>query len=154
MTGSFKNCKIIIAFAIIACVPVGCAGKSDVSRVDIQKQAFDDLRSEIRAVIGDPDRESEAIELLDSLEGELTALHDKLLARQTRARQLNANYDTTRAEFDAFFEQANVEIRLHRQRAGDNHRAILELTTPEEWSQISAARTRAMKTFIKSSLAI
>ena len=82
--------------------------------------------------------------------GELKALREKTLARQARAKKLNANYDTTRAEFEAFFERVNRDIRLNRQQAGKSHRAILAILTPDEWSQISKARTSVMSAATKA----
>lgn len=98
---------------VLACIVMiagGCAGKNDLSPIEMQEQAFEDLRTEIREVIDSPQRANEIITLVDGLEGELQTLREKILARQTRAKQLNANYDTTRAEFEAFFEQVNRDI--------------------------------------------
>ncbi len=46
--------KYVLLFAVIVSAIAGCAGKDDVSPVDVEKQAFEDLRSEIREVIDDP----------------------------------------------------------------------------------------------------
>lgn len=154
MNAPFSICKSFLVFAVIVIIADGCAGKSDLSPIDVQKQAFEDLRAEIREVIDNPQRASEAITLVDGLEGELQALREKILARQARARQLNVNYDTTRAEFDAFFAQVNKDIRLNQQRVAKSHHAFLALTTPDEWSQLSKARTAAMSASIKAIQAI
>ncbi len=128
----------------------GCAGKGDVAPVEVEKQAFEDLRTEIREVIDDPARAAEAIALVDALVKELDELRERVADRKKRIRQLNADYDTSRAEFEAFFDKVNVEIRSNRQRAADSHRALRASTTPEEWSQISKARTQAMNSVIRS----
>ena len=154
MNGPFKICKTFLLFALIVCATGGCAGKSELSPVDVQKQAFDDLRSELREVIDNPQRAAKAIALLDDLEDELMALGEKILARQTSVIKLNSNYDTTRAEFDEFFAQGSEDIRMTRQRVGKIHRAILAVTTPEEWGQISKARTKAMTAVFKANPAI
>jgi len=132
----------------------GCGGKEVVLPVDVEKQAFEDLRSEIREAIEDPAREAEAIALVDELAEDLYALRDKISARQQRFRQLHANYDTPRAEFDAFFKQINTEIQSNQKRVTENHRALLATTTPEEWLAISKARTQAMVAAIESLQAI
>ena len=124
----------------------GCAGKGDVAPVEVEKQAFEDLRTEIREVIDDPARAAEAI----ALAKELDELRERVADRKKRIRQLNADYDTSRTEFEAFFEKVNVEIRSNRQRAADSHRALRASTTAEEWSQISKARTKAMNSLIRS----
>ena len=154
MNALFRICKSFLVFPVILSIAGGCAGKSDLSPVDVQKQAFEDLRTEIREVIGNPQRSTEAIALVHDLEGELTALREKILARIIRAKQLNANYDTTRAEFDEFFERVNRDIRLNQQRVTKSHRAILAITTPDEWSQIAKVRTKMMRAIIKANQAI
>ena len=49
-----------------------------MSPVDIEKLAFEDLCSEIREVIDDPARESEALALVDSLVDDLASLREKI----------------------------------------------------------------------------
>ncbi len=139
---------------ILVFVLGGCASKDDVAPVDVEKQAFEDLRTEIRDVIDDPARATEAIALVDALVKELDELRERVADRKKRIRQLNADYDTSRAEFEAFFDKVNVEIRSNRQRTADSHRALRASTTAEEWSQISKARTQAMNSVIRSMQAI
>ena len=128
----------------------GCVAKDDVAPVDVEKQAFDDLRTEIREAVDDPAREAEAIAQVDALVKELDELRERVADRKKRIRQLNADYDTSRADFEKFFEKVNMEIRSNRQRVGDSHRALRASATPEEWSQISKARTKAMNSLIRS----
>ncbi len=135
---------------ILVFVLGGCAGKDDVAPVDVEKQAFEDLRTEIREVIDDPAREAKVIAQVDALVKELDELRERVADRKKRIRQLNADYDTSRAEFEAFFEKVNMEIRSNRQRVGDSHSALRASTTAEEWSQISKARTKAMNSVIRS----
>ena len=139
---------------ILVFVLGGCAGKDEVAPADIENQAFDDLRTEIRDVIDDPARAAEAVAQVDALVKELDELLERVAERKKRIRQLNADYDTSRAEFEAFFEKVNMAIRSNRQRVGDSHSALRASTTAEEWSQISKARTKAMNSIIRSMQAI
>ncbi len=68
--------KCVLLFAVIVSTIAGCAGKDDVLPVDVEKQAFEDLRSEIREVIDDPAREAEAITLVDALAEDLNTLRE------------------------------------------------------------------------------
>jgi len=45
----------------------GAGGKSIVSSVDHEQQAFDDLRAEIRIAINDEERAAKAIAIVDEL---------------------------------------------------------------------------------------
>ena len=94
--------KSALLFAVIVSFVAGCAGKDDISPTDAEKQALEDLRTEIREAIDDPAREDEAIALVKSFVVDLGNLREKVSERRMRVRELNADYDTTRAEFEAF----------------------------------------------------
>lgn len=142
----------LVATAVLSLA--GCAGTEKMSAVDVEHQAFEDLRSEIREVIDDPARAAEAIALVNALSDELSALRRDVADRKRRARQLNADYDASRADFEALAEQLDRERRSNRQRVLDEHREFLALVTPEEWAEISKAHTKAMKATIKTMQAI
>ena len=99
---------LIAILSLLAMAIAGCAGKSNVSLVDLEKQAFDDLRAEIRSAINDEEREVKAIAIVDELAEELKSLRRKKTERRENGRKLHTNYDTTRAEFDAFLNSSNV----------------------------------------------
>jgi len=145
-------CRMLVvamAFSVAA-----CAGKGKSSATDVEAQAFEDLRSEIREVIDDPARASEAIALVNAMSKELSALRKDVADRKRQARQLNANYDASRADFTSFVEQINRDRRANRRRVLDEHRALLAILTPEEWTAISKAHTKAMKSTIRTLQAI
>lgn len=144
----------IVCISLLAMLLAGCAGNSDVSLVDVEKQAFDDLRSEIRITIDDTGRETRAIELVDELAKELESLRQLKAERQDQGRRLNAKYDTTRAEFDAFISETSAKIRLNQQRILNLRGAFIATTTAEEWDQIFDARTDAISAAIKSTHSI
>lgn len=72
----------ICFFAVL--LMVGCAGKDDVAPVDVEKQAFDDLRDQIREVVESPEREAEAIRLVNKLEEDLAALRVSVAKRNKK----------------------------------------------------------------------
>ena len=145
---------LIVTSSLLAILLAGCAGSGDMSLVDVQKQAFDDLRAEIRIAINDPGRETEAIAIVDELAGELESLLQKKVEKQEQSRKLNANYDTTRAEFDAFVNASNTDVRLNLQRILEQRKALIEITTPEEWIQLLDARTEAIDAAFDSTQSI
>jgi chromosome segregation ATPase len=136
-------------FAAIACVFASCGGKNAVAPIEIEKQAFDDLRTEIREVIDDPAREAEAITLVDALAEDLNTLRERISERRRRARQLNADYDTSRADFEALFDEVDKEIQSNKRQVSEKQRELLSVTTPDERSAISKAHTKAMDAAIR-----
>lgn len=143
--------KLIVLTAGLSCLALAaCAGKKDVSPVDKERQAFEDLRSEIRDAVDDPAREARALSLVDELVGDLDTLRATITERRTRFRQLNANYDTPRAEFDAYVEQIRRELQSNRSAATNAHRRFVAVLTPDELKQIAKAQSRAMKDAIRA----
>ncbi len=138
----------------IALVFAGCGGKDAVAPVDVEKQAWDDLRGEIRETVTDSARQAEVMQLVDVLVGDVKAFREVMSKRHERIRAMNADYDTTRAEFETFLKQINAEIQASQRRVSKTHRAFLAATTPVEWSQISKVRTKAMAATINTIQAI
>lgn len=149
MNRTFARRICALLFIVITSLVVACA-KDDVSPVDVEKQAFEDLRSEIREVIDDPARASEAIAAVDLLEDDISNLRDTISVRRTRVRQLNADYDTTREDFESFLEGIQSQIRSHKREVSKTHLELLSVLAPDERSAISKARTKAMDAVIKS----
>lgn len=57
---------------------------------------------------------------------------------------MNADYDTTRAEFEVHFAQSYADIKTKRERVTEAHKELLLLTTVQEVEAISKSRTTAM----------
>ena len=134
----------IVLIAISSLILASCGGKDAIAPADIEKQAFEDLRTEVRQAIDDPARETEVLTVVDALYRDLLTLRESIAERNKRASELNANYDTPRADFEALFNRINTEIHSNQQRVTGSHRMLLEKTTPDEWAQLSQARTTAM----------
>ena len=149
----FRNISSLIIAAVLLSF-AGCAGKEKISSADVAHQAIEDLRTEIRQAIDDPVRQDEVIALVDALADEVSTLRKNVSERKQRVRQLNANYDTPRAGFKAFVGQVRQEIQAQQQQVAKQHRALLTITTPDEWAAISKSHTKAMKAAIKSMQAI
>ncbi len=154
MSGLIRRLPSAMLFAAVACALAGCASKDDVSPADVEKQAFEDLRTEIRAVIDDPAREGEAIKLVDELSEDLNTLREKIADRRQRVRELNADYDTTRADFEAYFDKVDREIRWNKRQVSEKHREFLAIMTPDERSAISKTHSKARDAAIRNIQAI
>jgi hypothetical protein len=149
MRKQFNSSMGALLCVAIASLVVACA-KDDVAPIDAEKQAFEDLRTEIREAISDSAREDEAIRLVGVLEEDLAALRTNVAARKIKIRELNANYDTPRAEFDAALAEIEAEVRDHKIRVSETHRAVLTNVTAEERSAIAKVHTKAMNAAIQT----
>ena len=144
MNQSFVRATGALLCVAVVSLVVACA-KDDVAPVDDEKQAFEDLRTNIREAISDPALEAETIRLVGVLEEDLAALRASLTLRKKRVRELNANYDTPRAEFEAFLAGVEAEVRDNRRRVSATHRALFADVTAEERSAFAKSHTKAMK---------
>ncbi len=144
------NWNPVLWCAMIAIMVTACAGTGDVTSADVENQAFEDLRNEIRAVVADPARETEAIRLVGVLQKDFETLHSTIATRTIRLRELNADYDTSRADFEAFLASIEAQARERRQNVTATHQALLAAMTAEERSQVDKSRSRAINAAIKS----
>ena len=148
------NLRVARSTSTLLCIAVAslfiaCA-KDDVAPVDVEKQAFEDLRTAIAEAITDPVREAETIRLVGVLEEDLAALRTNIAARKSHVRELNANYDTPRADFEAYLAGVEAEVLEHKRRVSETHRALLASVTAEERSAIAKSHTKAMSAAINT----
>ncbi len=143
----FSRTTGVLLCIAVASFFVACA-KDDIAPIDGEKQAIEDLRAEIVEAITDPVRQAETIRLVGVLEEDLAALRTNVAARKSRVRELNANYDTPRADFEAYLAGVETEVQDHKQRVSETHRALLANVTAEERSAIAKTHTKAMNAAI------
>ncbi|MEH6451793.1 MAG: hypothetical protein V7782_02015 [Psychromonas sp.] len=139
--------RYLILISSLLIMLSACSNSNDDN---IEEQAFEDLRAGIRVAITDPTRERAVLTIVDELTEELQLLRHKKAQRQAQTRKLNANYDTTRAEFDAFLTEKHTDIRLSQQRVLEKRSALIATTTPEEWDQILDVRSNSIDAAINA----
>ena len=140
----------MLLLVVLASGITACAGKDDVSLVDVEQEAFDDLRAAIRETIDDPFREMEALTLTNELIEALEHLRGRVTERRQRVIALYANYDITREDFEAFFDEIETEIQVNRIEVVESERALLRVLTDEEEKSLEKAQTKAMKAATRS----
>jgi len=139
----------LLICAGIAVFLAACA-KDDISPVEAEKEAFDDLRTQLQEVIDDSGREQAAIEVVNTLQGDLAALRASIEKRKAKLQRLNADYDTTRSEFETFLAGVEAEVRENQRRVSETHRTLINVVTADELSAVAKAHTRAMNSAIAS----
>ena len=70
MSIMLRSAGLIVVATLAAC------GGSPTADEGVEKQAFDDLREEVRTVIEDPERESVVVALVDSMEEQFAVLRN------------------------------------------------------------------------------
>lgn len=107
------------------------------------------LHQEILKTVTDPERASQAASLAESLK-QIFAESDKQYKTDFETFQsINANFDTTDAELQAFFDRINSQAKNRQARVLAIHEKMRTLLTAEEWKQLNDAREDALKVDLK-----
>jgi hypothetical protein len=115
-----------------------------------QAEAFDDLRTEIRAIVSDPDRSAEALRLVDTLEQELLTFEQDIRQRRQRMQALNADYDASRADIEALAAESGSRMRDNRKRIASWRQALCATLSDDELEAIERTQTLTIKSAINS----
>ncbi len=148
MSNVLRSAGLIVVATLAAC------SGSPTADEDIEKQAFDDLREEVRTVVEDPEREAVVVALVDSMEEQFAVLRDSAATRRQVLQDLNADYDATREQFVEFLGIHNAELRRGQQAFLESHRELVEATTAEEWAALEKTDTKSMKRLADAMAAI
>jgi len=111
---------------------------------DIEKQAFDEMRAEVQDIVDNSEREATLVGLVDQLEADYAELLTRTKSRRHKLRELNANYDASREEFDALLAEVGGQLEQSRRKFTESHRSLVEATTPDDWSAIEKSNTKSM----------
>ena len=155
MTERFRMRSIILFFGIICALLLSaCAGKDEIAPADVEMQAFEDLRTAVRDAVDDPDREAEAVRLVNQLERDLAGLRKRISNRRKTVNALNADYDTPREDFEKYLADVAKQIRENRQVVTETQRALERAITDDESAAIAKAHTDAMQAAVAAIQAI
>ena len=148
-----SNTKIRTLTALLVTLMImgaGCAGKDKPSPTDVEGQAFNDLRAEIRAVISDTDRAGQAIEITNDLEASFDTLRERLAERSARVKALNADYDALKEDYIALFNDIQKDMEKNQQHISQLHRKLIGVTTAEEWAALKKLKNATLDAALTS----
>ena len=124
-----------------------CAGKDKQEKTP--DHVTGQLHQEILKTVTDPERTSQAASLAESLK-QIFAESDKQYKTDFETFQsINANFDATDAELQAFFDRINSQAKNRQARVLAIHEKMRTLLTAEEWKQLNDAREDALKVDLK-----
>ena len=140
---------IVLVFAAFL-AGAGCAGKEKPSPADLQVQAFEDLRSEIRDVVSDAGRVEQAIAITDELESSFDHMRIQLAERSAKIQELNADYDAPKEDYIELYKRIQKDIERNQSKISNLHRELVEVTTAEEWDGLKKLRNATMEAAVTS----
>ena len=134
-----RRLTAVIGFLLLA----ACSGgPSEIE--DVEQQAFDDLREEVRLAIDDTEREAAVIDIVNQLQTEFGNLRELAESRRKRLRALNADYDATREAFAELLADFEAEREVSHSRFIELRESLETNATPEEWAMLEKTNTKAM----------
>jgi len=95
--------------------------------------------------VTDPDRADKVVDLVDQLEKSFEDTRKNVQARKAKTRALNANYDATRDDFAALYDEAKQDMVSNRATMTRIHRQMVDAMTVDEWSQVQKAESKALQ---------
>ena len=137
----------LVALSIAACATTDKEGQAPE---DIEQEAFNDLRTEIRETIDDPTRQTTVISHVDELQIEFKSMRSSLMEGKSSVRALFADYDASRENFEELIALHNTTMKSQRKQIGESHRVLVESMTADEWSALNKKGSKAMNTLLKS----
>lgn len=133
---------------------LGACGGTPPTTAELEQQAFDDLREEVRQTIEDVDREIAAVKVVDELQHEFTSLRKVAEERRRQLRALNADYDATREQFTGLLAKFATQREASHRRFQEVRAELEASVTAEEWADLERTNTRAMASLARLIAAI
>jgi hypothetical protein len=139
----------VVAALIIAVCIAGCASnkKTPLEKMAI---AFADVRAEVQAVVTDPDRASQANDLVEQLEQTFRSSRYQIDARKAKLEALNEDYDASRADMEEQLDLILSDVAANQKEALVLRGELSKLLTAAEWDAIDKARSKALDSAIKA----
>ncbi len=143
---------LLIFLALVALSIAACAttDKETQTPEDIEQEAFNDLRTEVRETIDDSTRQTTVISHIDELETEFKSMRSSLVEGKSNLRTLFADYDASRENFEELIALHNTTMKSQRKQIGESHRVLVESMTVDEWAALNKKGSKAMSTLLKS----
>jgi hypothetical protein len=128
----------------------GCSHQA-VSEPEVRQEMLHEVQQYL-ARIPEQERRERLLVLLDDLAQGLAQLNRTVDQFGAQAKQLNADYHATRADFQMLMERFNASRRSVQQRLLTTHFEIKSLTTEKEWAAMAKMEKRAVDTILRQNL--
>jgi len=147
-----KHYSAVIMVVGVFTLMTGCMTTKNKASPEEEDQAtaFDEFKEQLVLTVEDSKREETLLNTIDALELDINALLAEIRNRKQGFKELNANYNASREEFDAFFDDANSRIQLQRKQTSIQYRLIQELLTEQEQKQLNRHNNKLIESFINS----
>ena len=136
----FSVTGVFCLMLLLAVLP-GC--KSKVA-FGLNTGRVDKTRGAIEKTIDEPERRTAILELINRLEQEAKTISDEAIAIRARIAEANRDYDTTREELEALYDELGHLLQQQADFAKQLSMEARTLCSEEEWEKIMSHRTEAI----------
>ena len=112
-------------------------GKKETDEFEPVSEWIEDKRERVAENIKDPDKKNDMLAVVDQLEKDLMELDRIIQKLYANLNTLNGNYNSTPEEFRKVFSEFEAERKEIRDRIIDSRFKMRNLSTPEEWEEIT-----------------
>lgn len=140
-----------ILMALIFMLSISGCSHQPVSEPGARKEMLHELQ-EYLGRIPEQDRRERLLVLLDDLAEGLAQLNRTVNQFSSEAKQLNADYDATRADFHKLMTTFNASRQSLQQQLLTTHFEIKAQATEKEWADIAKMEKKAVDIFLRQNL--
>ena len=98
--------------------------------------SFDIFKNGAENHINDPARLKQIEMVIENADDEIKAFNKKLNKSSKKARKLNANYETSRADLEDFLAYADIDRMVFQERLIIQRMKLKKLVSEDEWLRI------------------
>jgi len=142
---------MVLVTALLAVA--GCSHKPTLTP---EQQAQADIaayETQIRKVVSDPARADQLVALTDEFQQLAQRSIANLKEYRAKVAALNADYEATRANYEAVFAKQDAARETIVQKAGALREQMAALTTDHEWDQLGKVRLQLTEADLRQLLA-
>lgn len=138
---TFRKLAVISSTCLALSIAVGCASRSQAPDPDKLQAQIDATHAEFRELIAsevdDEARANALAALIDERDRSISEYSEVVQRYSIAMKALNADYSSTREEFDSLIRDYNRDRRAHQVKFVDLIGEMKATTTEEEWKALA-----------------
>jgi predicted nucleic acid-binding Zn-ribbon protein len=127
----------VLVAAVLASAGSGCKKNKQSEEFGPGAKWLDDMRSRIEEKITDVSTATALLAEVDNIEAEVNAFDAETQEYYARLGELDRDYHSRRADFEAAIREFNTARLRYRDRLVDIRFRMHDLTTPEQWKVVA-----------------
>ena len=149
MNGFRASCRLTLLCIAVALFTACSDSKQTSPETITPAKITAKMHQEIKSIITDPARAQQVISLSDQLNIIIVEAVQERDKKSAMIRSMNANYDTTKAEFETLLNTINAKEKQRYMKVLAINTEMKKILTSQEWKQLHDIREEILKKDIK-----